>query len=46
MKYSLGLDIGISSIGWAVVNLEKNRIENLGVMLFTSAERPKDGKDQ
>ena len=43
MKYSLGLDIGISSIGWAVVNLEKNRIEDLGVRLFTSAERPKDG---
>ena len=43
MKYSLGLDIGISSIGWAVVNLDKNRIEDLGVRLFTSAERPKDG---
>ena len=43
MKYSIGLDIGIASIGWAVVNLDKNRIENLGVRLFSSAERPKDG---
>ena len=43
MKYSMGLDIGIASIGWAVVNLDKKRIENLGVRLFSSAERPKDG---
>ena len=43
MKYSMGLDIGIASIGWAVVNLDKNRIEDLGVRLFSSAERPKDG---
>ena len=43
MKYVMGLDIGIKSIGWAVINLEKNRIEDLGVRLFEAAERPKDG---
>lgn len=42
-KYVLGLDIGIASIGWAVINLEKKRIEDLGVRLFSAAERPKDG---
>ena len=43
MKYSMGLDIGIASIGWAVINDEKNRIEDLGVRIFPAAERPKDG---
>lgn len=42
-KYVLGLDIGIASIGWAVINLHKSRIEDLGVRLFPAAERPKDG---
>lgn len=42
-KYVLGLDIGIKSIGWAVINLDKKRIEDLGVRLFPPAERPKDG---
>ena len=42
-KYSMGLDIGIASVGWAVINLDKNRIEDLGVRIFEKAERPKDG---
>ncbi|MEG0998863.1 MAG: type II CRISPR RNA-guided endonuclease Cas9 [Clostridiales bacterium] len=47
MKYSLGLDIGISSVGWAV--LENNeadepfRIERMGVRIFDKAEQPKTG---
>ena len=45
----LGLDIGISSIGWAVINYSKedavqNRIIKSGVRIFTQAENPKDGK--
>jgi CRISPR-associated endonuclease Csn1 len=44
MKYTLGLDIGTSSVGWAVINNEKNRIEDLGVRLFESAENQKDGE--
>ena len=45
MKYSMGLDIGIKSIGWAVINDEKNRIEDLGVRIFPAAERPKTKRD-
>lgn len=47
MKYRLGLDIGITSVGWAV--LEHNdeeapfRITDLGVRIFPVAENPKDG---
>ena len=33
-KYSLGLDIGTSSIGWAVLDLDKERIHDLGVRIF------------
>lgn len=40
MKYILGLDVGIGSIGWAVVrNEEENkRIEDFGVRIFKSGE--------
>lgn len=41
MQYSLGLDIGIASIGWAVLNYDDNRIEDLGVRCFNAAEDPK-----
>lgn len=41
--YTIGLDVGIASIGWAVINNEKNRIEDLGVRTFKKAETP-DGK--
>lgn len=44
MKYTIGLDLGTTSIGWAVVNNDKNRIEDLGVRLFESAENPKNGE--
>lgn len=43
MKYTLGLDIGITSIGWAVLDNENERIVDLGVRLFPGAENPKDG---
>lgn len=43
MKYSLGLDIGTTSVGWAVVNEDKKRIEDLGVRIFERPENPKDG---
>ncbi|MCI9135996.1 MAG: type II CRISPR RNA-guided endonuclease Cas9 [Lachnospiraceae bacterium] len=47
MNYRIGLDIGITSVGWAV--LENNskdepvRIVDLGVRLFEAAEVPKTG---
>lgn len=43
MRYNIGLDIGIASVGWAVINNDKRRIENLGVRLFKKAEET-DGK--
>ena len=48
-KIILGLDLGITSIGWALVNtddenMENNKIIDRGVRIFTIAEHPKDGK--
>lgn len=43
MKYTIGLDIGIASVGWAVIDDEKSRIEDLGVRIFKKAEES-DGK--
>ncbi|EJY56056.1 HNH endonuclease [Alicyclobacillus hesperidum URH17-3-68] len=50
MAYRLGLDIGITSVGWAVVALEKDesglkpvRIQDLGVRIFDKAEDSKTG---
>jgi len=50
----LGLDIGISSIGWAIINYDKeltkkedfsnNKILKSGVRIFTIAENPKTGE--
>lgn len=47
MKYSIGLDCGISSVGFAVMELDYNdeprRIVKLGSRVFDKAENPKDG---
>ena len=48
-KIVLGLDLGITSIGWALVktdekNIKNNEIIDSGVRIFTIAEHPKDGK--
>lgn len=43
MRYSLGLDIGTSSIGWAVIDLDNNRIHDLGVRIFERPEDPQNG---
>jgi CRISPR/Cas system Type II protein with McrA/HNH and RuvC-like nuclease domain len=39
--YTLGLDIGIASVGWCV--LGENRIIDLGVRCFDKAETAKEG---
>ena len=39
--YTLGLDIGIASVGWGV--LGENRIIDLGVRCFDKAETAKEG---
>jgi CRISPR-associated endonuclease Csn1 len=43
----LGIDLGIASLGWAVIEYDKERDENnkiidCGVRLFTAAETPKE----
>lgn len=47
LKYRIGLDIGIASVGWAVLEHDENdnpkRIVDLGVRVFDPAENPKDG---
>src|SRR5690625_4543755 len=43
LRYHIGLDIGITSVGWAIINVDKNRIEDLNVRMFDAAENPKDG---
>lgn len=49
-KTILGLDLGITSIGWAIINIDdnddilNNQIIDSGVRIFTIAEHPKDGK--
>lgn len=44
MKYSLGLDIGTTSVGWAVIDLDKERIHDVGVRIFEKPEDPQSGK--
>lgn len=47
MDYRIGLDIGITSVGWSVLESdykgEPKRIVDLGVRIFDAAEHPKDG---
>lgn len=47
MNYRLGLDIGITSVGWAILEHDSSeepfRIVDLGVRIFNRAENPKDG---
>ena len=46
MRYTLGLDVGIGYIGWAVVrNDEPSRIIDFGVRAFESGEL-ESGKDR
>lgn len=50
MNYRIGLDIGISSIGWSVIENDENehpaRIVDLGVRLFSPAEINNKGENK
>ena len=37
MEYNLGLNIGIASVGWGIVNSSNNDIIDSGVRLFPEA---------
>lgn len=47
MKFRIGLDLGIASVGWAVIEDDAKgnprRIIDLGSRIFDAAEKPKDG---
>ena len=47
MRYAIGLDVGIESVGWSIVELSYEdspvRIVDLGVRIFDRAEQPKTG---
>lgn len=43
MGINVGLDIGIASVGWAVLNPDAHEIKGLGVRTFPKAENPKNG---
>jgi len=47
INYVLGLDIGIASVGWAMVEIDEEenpiRLIDLGVRVFERAEVPKTG---
>ena len=48
MKYSIGLDVGVASVGWSVLELSSDtnmpiRIVDLGARIFDKAEQPKTG---
>lgn len=47
MGYRIGLDIGIASTGWSVIENDSDgkpkRIIDLGSRIFDAAEKPKDG---
>lgn len=46
-RYAIGLDIGVASVGWAVVSLDANENPNgildIGTRIFDAAENPKTG---
>ncbi len=37
-RYIIGADVGIGSVGWSIINLDEQRIEDFGVRLFDSGE--------
>jgi CRISPR-associated endonuclease Csn1 len=39
----LGIDLGIASVGWGLLNFSEKRIEAAGVRIFDRAEQPKTG---
>ncbi|MBQ4084031.1 MAG: hypothetical protein IJC30_00020, partial [Alphaproteobacteria bacterium] len=44
MKYRLGLDMGATSIGWAVYNIENDTVEDMGIRIFDDGREDKTKK--
>ena len=43
MSKIIGLDVGIASLGWCVLDPEEQKIKDAGVRIFTKAEVPDSG---
>lgn len=43
-NYTLGLDLGITSIGWALIDPANNRLVDMGVRLFEQANAAADSR--
>lgn len=43
-KFVLATDLGIGSNGWAIIDLDAHRIEDLGVQIFESGEETKNNQ--
>ncbi len=43
MELTLGLDVGITSVGFCLIDKTKNNIKLMGSHIFDAAEHPKDG---
>lgn len=43
--FTLGLDVGITSIGWSVMDMEQNKLIDLGVRLFEEAKPAASARD-
>ncbi len=41
LKYRLGLDLGVTSIGWAIYNIDDNDIVDFGVRIFDDGREDK-----
>lgn len=44
-EISIGIDLGIASVGWSVVNLTQNKIIDKGVYLFTEAKNAEERRN-
>ncbi len=42
MKYTIGLDLGIDNVGWAIFNNDNQRLEKSGVLRFKSSSDASD----
>ncbi|RRC91871.1 type II CRISPR RNA-guided endonuclease Cas9 [Erysipelotrichaceae bacterium OH741_COT-311] len=40
-NYTLGIDLGITSIGWSLLDLENNNVVDMGVSVFDEAKQAK-----
>ena len=44
-QFTLGMDIGITSIGWSVIDTKTNHLVDLGVHLFEEAKPAADARN-